>query len=60
MYDGNLISKDALIVLRDNPRKLDWSVMMKGAGVKAAKTRKARVAGRKAALWLLQGALKVC
>jgi predicted restriction endonuclease len=49
MYDGNLISKDALIVLRDNPRKIDWSASMKDAGVKAAKTRKARAAGRKAA-----------
>ena len=49
MYDGNLISKDVLIALRDNPRKIDWSASMKDAGVKAAKKRKARAAGRKAA-----------
>lgn len=49
MYDGNLISKDTLIALRDNPRKIDWSASMKDAGIKAAKKRKARAAGRKAA-----------
>ncbi|WP_414656150.1 HNH endonuclease [Flavobacterium sp.] len=49
MYDGNLISRDALIVLRDNPRKINWSASMKDAGIKAAKRRKARAAGRKAA-----------
>ncbi len=49
MYDGNLISKDALILLRVNPPKIDWRASMKNAGVKAAKTRKARAAGRKAA-----------
>jgi hypothetical protein len=54
MYDGNLISKDALIVLRDTPRKLDWSVMMKDAGVKAANKRKHRAAGRKAAITRLK------
>ncbi|RIK30718.1 MAG: hypothetical protein DCC56_10425 [Anaerolineae bacterium] len=49
MYDGNLISKEILVILRDNPRKLDWSSSMKDAGIKAARTRKARAAGRKAA-----------
>jgi len=49
MYDGNLIPKDLLIELRDNPRKIDWSASMKDAGIKAAKKRKARAAGRKAA-----------
>jgi len=48
MYDGNLISKDVLIVLRDNPRKINWSAMMKDAGIKAAKTKKHKAAGRKA------------
>ena len=54
MYDGNLISKDALIVLRDNPRKLDWAPVYKNAGVKAAITRKHRAAGRKAAITRLK------
>jgi len=49
MYDGNLISRDVLVTLRDNPRKIDWSASMKDAGIKAAKKRKARAAGRKAA-----------
>lgn len=49
MYDGNLIPKELLKELRDNPRKIDWSASMKDAGIKAAKKRKARAAGRKAA-----------
>lgn len=48
MYDGNLIPKEILVVLRDNPRKIDWSASMKDAGIKAARKRKARVAARKA------------
>jgi HNH endonuclease len=49
MYDANLIPKEILVLLRDNPQKIDWSYSMKDAGEKAAKTRKARAAGRKAA-----------
>lgn len=49
MYDGNLIPKEILAVLRDNPRKISWSASMKDAGIKAAKRRKARAAGKKAA-----------
>jgi len=49
MYDGNLISKEVLVAMRDNPRKIDWSASMKNAGIKAAKKRKDRAAGRKAA-----------
>lgn len=48
MYDGNLIPKDILIVLRDNPRAINWSASMKDAGEKAARTRKLRQAARKA------------
>jgi len=33
--------------MRDNPRKIDWSASMKNAGIKAAKKRKDRAAGRK-------------
>lgn len=48
MYDGNLIPKEILVVLRDNPRKIDWSDRMKDAGIKAARKRKRKVAARKA------------
>ncbi len=48
MYDGNLIPRDVILLMRDNPRKLDWSASMKDAGIKAAKKRKARQAAKKA------------
>jgi hypothetical protein len=48
MYDGGLIPEEYLRDRRDNPPRTDWSKCMKDAGIKAARTRKARLAARKA------------
>lgn len=48
MHDVDLISTEAIILMRDRPRNVDWSKRMKDAGSKAATTRKRRAAARKA------------
>ncbi len=48
MYDIDLISKKIIVEMRDKEKRVDWSKRMKDAGVKAALTRKRRLAARKA------------
>src|SRR5207249_2067253 len=49
MHDLDLISTEAIIVMRDRPKVVTWAKRMKDAGKKAADTRRRRNAGKKAA-----------
>ena len=49
MLDIDIFPTETVKMLRDRPKKIDWSKRMKDAGKKAALTRKRRAAGKKAA-----------
>jgi hypothetical protein len=49
MHDLDLISTATIIEMRDRPKVVVWSKLMKHAGQKAALTRLRRAAARKAA-----------
>jgi predicted restriction endonuclease len=50
MHDLDLISTETIIQMRDRPKIVVWSKIMKDDGKKAALTRKRRPAARKAVL----------
>ena len=47
MLDLDLISTEAMIQMRDRPRKVRWDKRMKDAGRKSALSRKRRAAARR-------------
>jgi 5-methylcytosine-specific restriction endonuclease McrA len=49
MHDVDIIPSEAILLMRDRPKMVNWSKRMKDAGHKAALTRKRKLAGKKAA-----------